>query len=131
MTVKSFPLAFFLLILTTVNVTAQDVGAFNQSAQAEERFQKFQKGLPAKYQQENQQILMSETVAACEKLYADNQSLALTNPVCNDIFMKIKHPNMVSVEEFNHLALKREYSEVSSADKKVLQREGLIDLLDK
>ena len=131
MIVKSLSLAFCLLILGTVNVTAQDVGAFNPSTQADERFRNFQKNLSAQYQQVNQEILMLETVAACEKLHAEDKYSAVINPVCNNIFLKIKHPNMMSIEEFNLLALKEEYSEASAADRKVLQREGLIDLLDK
>ena len=130
MTTKSHLLKLGFLLLMAVTANAQDVGAFNPSVQADERFREFQKSLSARYKQDNRLLLLSDTVTACEKLYADDKVAALVNSVCNNIFMEAKHPNMPSVEEFNLFALRAEYSELSEADREVLRREGLIDLLE-
>lgn len=118
---------YLCCFVSTVN--AQEVGTYDQSKQALERFQAFKESLPEKFKEENQNLVLNETYTECAKLYSEDKASALLSPICNSVFLEIAHPLMQSMSNFTASALKDEYRIISDEDKKILQREGLYELV--
>jgi hypothetical protein len=123
-------MAVFVLGCLSTDLRAQEVGTYDQSAQADKRFKEFRENLSSRYREANEAKVIAETFEACQNIYNDDKVKALTNSTCNAVFMQAKHPNMDSYSEFSAKALIEEYSSLTDADREVLRREGLLTVIE-
>ncbi len=109
---------------------AQEIGTYDQSKKAVERLQKLRESIPARFKEENQHLVLSETYNACAQLYSEDKTSALLNPTCNSVFLTLHHPSMKNFSEFTYTAIKDEYREISDEDKKDFSTLGFGELYE-